>query len=272
MLTSITEKYEPAKMERIKKMLQIQQETGSKVCYSISIDDMEVLSKVENLELFDHYHDLIDSTTETIEVMIFSNDRSKLSKKFTFTMKEKPIIENNNTKPLGEIEIKEIITRHVDQERERWETQGLRDKLNEEKEKVAEAEEYIDKLLDAIDQMKGKADSEGSSFNEGLLNVLSVVKDFAPMFLKDKVNNQLTGSPESNESNATFKSKEEKPLESISNEDKQRLEKVYQREKTFTPEEQKKIDQIIDELSQEKGAIDVLIEGFRQSKEMQKPQ
>jgi len=270
MLTTQTEKYEPAKMERIKRMLQIQQQTGTKVYFSILIDGMEIISKVDNLELFDHYQDLMDESTETIEVLVFPNDRSKLSGKFTFILKEKTNLENVSAKPLGETEIKGLISRQVEQERERWEAQSLKDKLQEEKEKVAEAEEYIEKLLDAIDQMKEKSESEGKSFNEGLMNVLSVVKEFVPMFLKDKVNTQLTGAPETNDSTVTFTPKETKATENISIEDKTRLEKIHRREKIFTPEELTKIDQIIDELSQEKGAIDVLIEGFRQSKEMNK--
>lgn len=265
-MISITEKFDSLKLDRIKRMLQVQQHT-SKVFYEILIDGFCIVNKTENLDLFDSYEDLIDDNTKSLEIVTYPAERAKATKKFSFEFQDK-FIEKIPEKTLGAVEVENIIEKRLAYEREKWEAQSIRNKLADAEEKLEQAEEYIERLHEGIDQLKEK-----NSNNDNLFNIISIVREYAPHFIGKGKPEQvaIAGTPEvatSTEGSASFKRKEEKEFSGlgISEADQKKLELLQQREKAFTAEELVKIDVIIDELAEQKEAIDVIVDSFNQAK------
>jgi hypothetical protein len=258
-MSEILEKYDPVKLERIRRILEDQKSDGEQVFFEVFIDSLRIVRKTNDLSRFDRFKDYIDEHSRELKIIIYSSEAARNNKSHTFAIKdEKATIE----KPLGEVDIDSKINQRVNLERERWDAEETKKTLAATEAKLAEAEEYIEDLQETIAKLKEEKSSLG-----GINGVVTIVKEIAPhvMPLIQKEHAGTLGAAEVKTQEATFKKKEENVTETVSDSDKKQLEILKQWQKDFTAEEFSKLHIIIKNLAKEKQGIDLIINTFYQT-------
>lgn len=156
-VVNITEAYDSLKVDKVRKMIFLQQSAGKKMLYEIVIDDIKLIGKTDDVSLFDQYEEFIDSGTKKVEVLIYPGEKSKANKKYTYILKNDAPA---SSQTLGEVEIAKQIRKEVDVVKEQLKseqlTRELKRDLDLEREKNRVAEEYITELETEIAQLEDK--------------------------------------------------------------------------------------------------------------------
>jgi hypothetical protein len=152
MKTEKAETYEPAKLNTLKKLLEMQAQQGKPNNYKITVDNMDVVAKTNDLQKFDSYKDFLEGS-ETMEVTVYGageSPRIKLRRVF--------MLGEDSTKPPKPQELNGLETESKMEERLRKHFEG--EKVKEEnvelKVKLHDAEEYIEELQGIIDKQNGE--------------------------------------------------------------------------------------------------------------------
>lgn len=253
------EKYDPVKLERIKRILEDQKSDGEQIFFEIFLDKLRIVRKTDDLNRFDRFKDYIEDYSRELKVVIYSSEAARNNKSYTFSLKdEKAPME----KPLGEVDIDSKITQRVTLERERWDAEDTKKKLAATEAKLTEAEEYIESLQETVAKLKEEKSALG-----GINGMLTIVEKVAPHVMPfiNKDGGGTLGAAETKTQEATFKRKEDGTGETISEADKKQLEILKQWQKDFTSEEFSKLHIIIKNLAKDKEGIDLIINTFYQA-------
>ena len=280
-----TEKYDSLKLDKIKRMLQVQQQTGQPMIFEIFIDGFVIINKTENIDLFDSYEDMIDSNTQSIEVLVYPSEKTRASRKYIFELKEKEKekpVEKAPEKGLGAAEIDQMIESKIALARERWETDQLRKDLKVAEKNAEEAEEFIDRLMDELEHLrkKGGEQEKGNGNSENTFSkILSFIQEYAPNFMQNSWANReqqpaLSGATAQNTpESVSFKKKENADPSasnqetSISEEEKNIIENAKLKQRKFSPDELHKIEFITEQLANHKNEIDGLYHALQTAKQ-----
>jgi hypothetical protein len=267
------EKYEPFKIEQIKKNLESQSTLGSPLYYEIFVDNMKVVYKTNNVEQFDAHEEFINEDTKKIRILIYStNPNAPRNTKHIFFLKENA---EENGMGLNGVEIDKKITEQVSRERERWDCDQVRKDLVSTKEKLKEAQDYIETLQNAVEQYKGKKLHWGDvNLGEFASVVLEGIVRRNPQMLAklpggvalagvielDNKEREQTISTVQHTEEASFKRKEENTSADLTEQDKNYLRVVKQMEEHFDQTQLMKVMQIIDKLAQDTSNINPVAE------------
>jgi len=253
-MKEINRRYDPVRLSSIKRMLLNETKEGTPRYYEIWVDDVKMVEKTNEVEKFSSYEDHVFDETEKITINIFTSTQSSphivTRYNFTFEEDEKQPSQPMNGFGLGEIEAR--INEKVSQERERWDCDQVRKDLASAKEKLAEAEEYAEKLQTVIDETKTKLQQVS-----GMGEITSIIKDLAIPYLTGKKPDEkqtLSGS-EKPQGEASFKMKSSEESNDSSEAERHLLEFGRSLRENFTQEEFEMILSIIDEFVKDKTNI-----------------
>lgn len=267
-----TEKYDPLKIELIKKNLETQTAQGAPLYFEIFVDNLKVVQRTNKVELFDSYEEFVDEDTKKIRIQIYStHPTTPRNTKHIFLLKE----DAAENKTLQGIDLDKKISEQVTRERERWDCEQVRRELEEKKEKLKEASEYIEKLQTAIEHYKTKKLHLGD-INLGELTsvvVEGMIRRNPQMLAKIPGGESLAGIIEKDnqereeaaqqkttpEGEATFKKKEEQTA-GLSDEEKRYLGVLREMEEKFDDEQVEKVVKIIQSLAADTTQIDPVVE------------
>lgn len=264
-----TAKYEPTKVERLKHLLTSLQEKGKAKFYEIFVDKLKVVEKTDDAAEFDNYLDFLDDDTLEIKIVIYNTGNSPRNDQYTFELKAK---ENNNSAKqkaeLSGVEIGNRIDEKLQAERRKWDMELLQKENAELKNKVSDAEEYIEKLERAYEEEKQKKQKLGgidvgdlaSVALEGLIrrntHMISKIpggEALAGIIEQDNMEKSKALSAPQEETTTSFQRKEEET--EVNSEDEERLQVLEMMQQTFKEQELKDVWNILKKLSEDHSLI-----------------
>lgn len=143
-----TEKYSLPRIERIKHYLESCAEKSRPRYYEIYVDNLKAVDKTDDIAVFDEYQVYVDENTQMVKILIYtSTENSPRNDKFIFTMNQ----QGGKQETLDGAEVETRISNAIQQERDRNQLTGLQKELEDTKQELAEAEEYIEKLEEQVE-------------------------------------------------------------------------------------------------------------------------
>jgi len=229
-------KYSDAKLSQMKMWLQDMAEKAAPKFYEVYVDDTLVVNRTKNLDEFDDHRYYIDQDSKVVKVFIYNTEQTHRYKQYIYEIKDISDIKVKEEKGLNGIDVDQKIAI----EKERWDTQRLKEKLEEKESKLKEAEEYIEKLTVLNEKLKTENDeNKGKS---GWIGVAEKLVTNPSVVMKV---GQLAG--------IIPKSKEEKPLEGTEPQEEQG-EVIFKRKRK--PGEDVEEAEIIDSRTKKSGQED----------------
>lgn len=241
------EKYDPIKLENLKRFLENRAIKGSARYYEIHIDNLKIVEKTNALDDFDTYEDYLYDGVKEIIVQIYTTSLKspRPLSRHVFYLEEEKKEEQPKAQPLsGTEDIKTQITEQVKVEKERWDAEQVRKDLAATQQKLQEAENYIEILTKQIEE-KGK--------NENMADLgTTLIKDVLPQFLGNKTTDikGLAGSLEKKEEGETTYRKKTESAPALSEDDERYLSFVRELEEKFDEDEMDKVLDIIRALAE----------------------
>jgi hypothetical protein len=254
-----TYKYSPIAIAQFKMWLQDMKEQGQTKFFEVFVDELIVVAKTENADDFDKHEQYLDEDSKVVRVFIYNTTGSHRYKQRIFkldneeqTVKPEVQIQNNG---LSGAEVQTKIDESVERAKEKWDTEALKKELEAANKKVADAEEYIEKLQARLDEANGK-----NLQKENLGEITSLVKEVIPHFMNSKPNENgsLSGSEKKPEGEATFKKKSEGEQKTNSQEEQRYVSIVKQMEEHFDQEQLDTVMQIVQTLSEKTADIETV--------------
>ena len=247
-----TEKYDPMKVELIKKNLETQTEQGAPLFYEIYVDNLKVVQRTNKVELFDNFEEFVNEDTLKIRILIYStHPTAPRNTKHIFLLKENGEEKRNE---LHGLEMQKIVSDQVSRERERWDCDQVKKDLATANAKLAEAEEYAETLQKIIDETKKKLQEA-----DGMGEITSIIKTLAIPYFVGKnpaEKGNLSGSEEKKpEAEASFKMKSSEEGDLLSEDEKNLIAFGKSLQTNFTKEELEMLFSIIDEFVKDKTSI-----------------
>jgi len=149
-----TEKYDVVKMERLKHYLETNAERDKPKYYEILVDNLKVVDKTNDPACFDDYTMYMNEESKIIKVLIYSStETSPRNDKFIFTIantEEEKRKQEKKQSELNGFEIQNKIDTAITTERERMNSEKMKEELEAKTKQLEEAEEYIDQLTEEL--------------------------------------------------------------------------------------------------------------------------
>jgi len=266
-----TEKYDVVKMERLKHYLETNAERDKPKYYEIFVDNLKAVDKTNDPACFDDYTMYMNEDSKVIKVLIYtSTENSPRNDKFIFTIvntEEERRKHDKKQSELNGLEIQNKIDSAITAERDRLNTEKLKEELEEKTKQLAEAEEYIDQLNEELEAVKEKKYNprEIQFGNIASIAIEEMIKRNPTWSKKVPLIGALSGlleteqhtvsvSTENNtpseETSASFAKKtKESPQENLDKDTKAKLEFFQQMEENFTEEQLNMVIEIIQSLA-----------------------
>lgn len=271
------EKFEQSKVDRLKHYIQKHAEKSKPKYYEIFVDNLKVVDKTNDPNDFDSYEDYISDDTDHIRIVIYYHEKSPRNEQYKYNLKEKvapPVVQPQPV--LNGVEILNQFDEKLKIERERWDTDLLKKENLELKEKLKEAEDYVDELLEKYQNIKFEKSSLSKNWGEfgGVALEAFVRKNptligkiipggeaLAGMIEQDNKEQQekLSLPQSTNDSEVTF-SKKENATSSLSKEDQENLQIIRQLQGTFDEKEIVAVMQILDRLAADTSKVNTVLE------------
>ena len=266
-----TENYDVVKMERLKHYLETNAERDKPKYFEIFVDNLKAVDKTNEPACFDDYTMYMNEDSKIIKVLIYtSSENSPRNDKFIFTIantEEERRKQDNKQSELNGLEIQNKIDSAITTERERMNTEKLKEELDTKTKQLEEAEEYIDQLTEELQVVKEKKYNprEMQFGNIASIAIEEIIKRNPLWSKKVPLIGALSGLLETEqpdvsastenetaqeETSATFAKKtKESPHENHDKETKAKLEFFQQMEESFTEEQLNMVVELIRSLA-----------------------
>lgn len=285
-MSIIRNPYSNAKIAQLRQLLYNNKESGKPIEYEIRIDELRVVPRTSDPEQFDNHEEFIDEHTQSVHVILYEGI-SRKNTRYIFNVKEEPKQEIKQP-ILSGVEVDKMVSDKISQERKQWKQEQLEKENQTLKAQLGEADDYINKLQTAIEEMKAKRMKLGDVHwgeiasvaleglmrrNTHLLAKIPGAEGLAGIIAHDnKEPKQLNEI----ETEASFKKKETGSetveFEKINEEDKKLIDFLKQLQEAFSEEELKNIMLLLNLFVDKPKAIEPAIAFTREWKEAETKQ
>lgn len=185
--------YNRESLDKLKLWLQKAKEKGFTKYYEILVDGKRVTYKTENLEEFDNYLHWMDELAQSLRVMVYNTQNSHRAQVFEYRTEnyiegESNLLYHTRSRKLSEVEIEERANALFNEQQKEREQIELAKQNAELLKRVADAEQYIDKLERELNNSK----------ENGTSSLAKTIEELAGKFLGathlNKVPTEDTGS------------------------------------------------------------------------------
>ncbi len=145
-------KYDNSKVALLKQLLLNKEKSGQPMEYEIKAGELKVVPRTADTSLFDLYEDYITGDTETITITLYEGHGSR-SDKHIFSLKDR---QEPPATSLAGVDIDRKVEEKVDAIKKQMAYDKVVEENKELKEQIKEAEEFIDKLENALKREKGE--------------------------------------------------------------------------------------------------------------------
>jgi|GEM_PF-3337122 len=164
--------YTEDRLNYIIKVIQGHSENGAPIYYQVFIDGLKVIPKTSKLDYLDLLDEFITDSTYEITFKLYST--SPTSGRHTKSILYFP--ENHpKKKTLDGLELESRLNERLKIERERWDTEQLKKDFNQVKERLKDAEEYIELLEKELENKSGESKD---NWQQGLFKGLGAFSKF----------------------------------------------------------------------------------------------
>lgn len=284
--------FDQQKIDRLKNHLVAMAEKGKAKYYEVFVDGLKAVPKTDEPSEFDGYEDYMTIDTEQIRITIYNSASSPRNDQYVFMLKARSRDEANNI-GLNGFQVKSYSKNSISDWRqqqnvrtaEQMEIAALKKENAELRNDLQEAEEYADKLANAVEAAKANGNKIGgvhwgevfSVAIEGLVRrnthiiaQIPAVSGLAGIIEKD--NNRIE-SPQEN-AEVSFKKKESSlpnnnTAPALTEQEQAFVNLMRELEKLFTEDEMGQIMQILDTLSKDKTQLQPVAELLNETEEEQ---
>ena len=259
----INEKYSEQKIDNLYHFLQNSKEQGEPEDYEVFVDAFKVVKRTNDLSRFESYSNFIQPETKTLTVIIYDGT-SPRNTKHIFAIKD------DGTNGLNGLDVDTRIEEKLRIEKERWETNLLKQENEKLKTDLAEAEAYIEQLEDDADKVKDKKFRMGdvnvvefaSVMLEGfvrrnpqILTKLPGGEALAGVIEQDNADREKALLDKSPEPEVSFTKRSSATQSALSDEDKSYLDFIKSLKDKFDHEQMNDVMSILDVLSKQPNVI-----------------
>lgn len=264
--------YNNQKIGLLKQILLNNAESGKPIDYEIRVDEMKVVQRTNDPEQFDNHEEFVTEETRKI-VILFYDGNSRRNTRHTFLRKEEEKNPQQNT--LSGVEIEKIVSEKLLQEKKQWQQELIEKENKELKEKIEEAEEFIQKQGKIIQDLKsdrklgdmqwgeliGIAGESILRRNTHLLAKVPGMSELAGVIKSDNKNLQKQVENPEPQAEASFSkpkesNKEQKENSELNKDDNDRLDFLRQLQERFSEEELKQVLTLLNVLVQKPKTIE----------------
>lgn len=212
------ENFDQLKIDKLKYFLEDMNNKGLPRPYEIFVDGLKVVPKTEDPKDFDSYEYYMNEDTEKVRILIYNTNLSPRNDQYNFFVQKNR--QDKSLNGLGEID--NIIQEKLAARDKEYETQRLKEELEETKAKLVEAEEYHETLLEEMEDLKkNRFKLNGTNVAELASVALEGLVRRNPQMLSrfpggealagliDQDNKERSATPVSAEGEATFQKKAE---------------------------------------------------------------
>lgn len=264
------EKYNPINIEPIKRFLEIQHAKGKARYYEIYVGNLKVVERTNDPNEFDSHEEFINERTKEVRILLYSSHPTspRVLHRYNFSLVDEPEIKSGE---LNGIDIETRMNEKMSIERERWATDLLKKELEATKEKLLDADEYIEKLQSELEKVKSKKLHLGDVNLGELASVMveGMIRRNPQMLAKLPGGEVLAGVITQDnkdreqtkvvpETQASFK--KASAAGNLSEDDKKYMMALRQMEEYFDEDELKKVLAIIHKLASDTKQIDPVAE------------
>lgn len=252
-----TEKYDQSKIDRIKRILEQAQAKGAPKPFEIFVDNMKVVEKTDDVREFDNYEEFMSHDTSKIKILVYNTAHSPRNDQYCFT-----ITGHHPESSEGLSGVESIVQQRLNERDREHELARLKLQVEESKQKLDEAEGYIDLLEE---KLQHAGDDKYKLKNIDLLDsgvaLLGRYAERNPSVLAGlglpPAPSNIPVDAVSDEEGAMFEKVDSRDQNSH---DDQYITVLKQLEAAFTPQELLVVMQVIGKMTEDKAHLDRVAE------------
>lgn len=262
-------KYDPAQIQKLADLVRIHYERGNPFDYEIMVDDLKVVRRTSDPELFFIFEDFVTAETKGIEV-IFYRGSSNVPEKRIFTFIDDPAPDQALSGVEIDARIQSQVQEQVNQKQREWEYNDLLKRNAALAEEVKDLEKEVHDLEQENEQLKsdksplqGLLGELGSSFvvsflrkNPKILNALPGGEALSGLLEDEGKQKEIAGTIQQPDAEVSFTPRSGQPH---SEEEQAAILFVNQLKTQFTKDEFDKLMIILQSLADDKSKIDLII-------------
>jgi hypothetical protein len=213
----VEQKFDPARLDNIKRILEISRQGGKPQTFEIEVDGLRVIQRTPVVEMFDSYKSFVNPSTRKILVTVYRGTRTPSCTQHLFLVQAEK--ENLGETPvptpktdhgmISKAEAGEMFSSML--ERERMNTQivnllkeneALSKRVSDLSQQVAEAEEYMGKQKRLIFKLRTEQGEKGSELFQQIVDLAKNPPDWVKLVIlrsKNENDKALSGTEKEQE-------------------------------------------------------------------------
>lgn len=184
---TVEQTYDPALLDNIKRILEIQVSQGKPQSYEIYVDGLRVVPRTTVTEIFESYKTFITPASKKITVTIYRGIKTPACTSHVFKVEPEKAVQQpvqvQSSNSLNGPEVQQYVRELMDKERLANRLVQLEEKLTEKENKLSEAEKYISDLQRGIDLLKEEKDNKQSVIFDRLLKIAENPPDWLKLLV-----------------------------------------------------------------------------------------
>ncbi len=148
--------YNPEAVDQIKQLLLAESRSGTPLPFEVKVDGYIKIRKTDKVERFNELFSFVDDTTEYLVITLFVDPTTDKREWYKFRLKQSANSENLNGLDMDAKLNEKLKAYDTEQEHKR-----TKEELIKSNEKLIKAEEYIDTLLNQLEESKTKPNHIG---------------------------------------------------------------------------------------------------------------
>lgn len=174
-----TEKYDQAKIDRLKNFLAKMAEKGQPRFYEIFVDSFKAVPKTDDVAEFDSYEEFQSEDTEKIRILLYNTGNSPRNDQYVFMLKQQ---QANGLNGVGDIN--SIVQEKLDARDKEFEMRQLQAEFDRVKGDLEEAEEHIEDLEKKIEELNKQKGIKEMNLGNVLSHVTTSLIQSSPNIVK----------------------------------------------------------------------------------------
>ena len=286
------ETFSQEKIDRLRNSLEVAASKGRPKSFEIWVDGLQVIPRTEDTSDFDRYEDALTADSQQIKVVIYCTDKTNRNDKYFYALKAENT-EQAIEMGIAGMPVKSFNSRDIDHWRQKQVVKNeqsrhiaeLKSKIGELNRELAEREEYIKEVEDALEKAEANKNTLrgfdlGALLGKGLESLIRNtastwgkvpgLSGFAEVVEQENQDKVAAGSKPDEQAQASItKKKENSDGVILTDQEKQLLSFFKELQRVFSIVEFEQVIAILDLLSKEKSELDIVLSHLKEQDQEQ---
>jgi hypothetical protein len=148
----VEQRYDQSRVDSLRRSLQREADRGRPRDYEILVDGFRVVPRTNDLDEFEEYEQEIRPDTRNVAILLYDGPGTNRNTRYSFSLQQNGQQPNEQAATLGEID--QIVAQKLSERERDFEATRLREKLEETRTQLEEAEEYAGTLQQRITELE----------------------------------------------------------------------------------------------------------------------